>query len=95
MLLFGRVSNRIDPRLLIFVGLSTVGWTMYAMSGWSLEIGAKQFIELGLIQGFGMGLSFVPMTTLAFSTLPSVCGPKPQDSMRSSAMSEAQSAFRS
>jgi len=70
MLLFGRVSNRIDPRLLIFVGLSTVGWTMYAMSGWSLEIGAKQFIELGLIQGFGMGLSFVPMTTLAFSTLP-------------------------
>ncbi len=70
MVLFGRVANRVDARLLIFIGLCTVGITMYQMSGWSLSIGARQLVGLGLIQGFGMGLSFVPMTTLAFSTLP-------------------------
>jgi DHA2 family multidrug resistance protein len=70
MLLFGRVSHRIDPRILIGVGSLAVGWTMYMMSGWSLSVSATDFMLLSVVQGAGMGLSFAPMTTLAFGALP-------------------------
>jgi DHA2 family multidrug resistance protein len=70
MLLYGKLANRIDQRLPILIGLLAMGWTMYEMSGWSMMIGARQFIGLGLIQGMGMGFTFAPMTSLAFSTLP-------------------------
>ena len=71
MMIFGRMSNRMDLRLLILFGLCIVGGTMYMMSGWSLQIGPEQFVWLGIIQGVGMGFAFAPMTSLAFSTLPS------------------------
>jgi DHA2 family multidrug resistance protein len=70
MMAYGRYANKVDPRLPIFVGLCVTGWTMYLMSGWSLMVGTDQFIWIGVIQGFGMGTTFVPMTSLAFSTLP-------------------------
>ena len=70
MMIFGRMSNRMDLRLLVLFGMLTVGATMYAMSGWSLNVGAEQFIWISIIQGVGMGFAFAPMTTLAFSTLP-------------------------
>jgi DHA2 family multidrug resistance protein len=70
MMLFGRMSNRMDTRILILAGLTIVGGTMYMMSGWSLNVGSQQFIWLGVVQGVGMGLAFAPMTTLAFATLP-------------------------
>jgi DHA2 family multidrug resistance protein len=69
MLIYGRASNLVDQRLFVLLGLSIISITMYRMSGWSLDVDAKQFIELGVIQGFGMGLTFAPMTALAFSTL--------------------------
>jgi DHA2 family multidrug resistance protein len=70
MMIFGRMSNRMDLRILVLFGMLVVGATMYAMSGWSLNVGAEQFIWISVIQGLGMGFAFAPMTTLAFSTLP-------------------------
>jgi DHA2 family multidrug resistance protein len=70
MMVFGRMSNRMDQRILVLFGMLVVGATMYTMSGWSLNVGAEQFITLSVIQGLGMGFAFAPMTTLAFSTLP-------------------------
>jgi DHA2 family multidrug resistance protein len=70
MMLFGKISNRADPRLLIFLGLMTVGGSMYVMSGWSLMVGSQQIITTGMIQGFGLGLIFAPVYSLAFYTMP-------------------------
>jgi DHA2 family multidrug resistance protein len=70
MMVFGRMSNRMDLRFLVLFGMLVVGGTMYAMSGWSLNVGAAEIIWLSVIQGLGMGFAFAPMTTLAFSTLP-------------------------
>ena len=70
MVAYGRYANKVDPRVPIALGLCVTGWTMYLMSGWSLMVGTEQFIWVGVIQGFGMGTTFVPMTSLAFSTLP-------------------------
>jgi DHA2 family multidrug resistance protein len=69
MFFFGRMANRIDPRLFLAVGLSVLAGTMYAMSQWSLSVGAPQIIAIGLLQGAGIGLVFGPMTSVAFSTL--------------------------
>jgi DHA2 family multidrug resistance protein len=70
MLIYGRVANLVDQRLFVLTGLCIIGYTMYQMSGWSLMVSPWDFIELGVIQGVGMGLTFAPMTALAFSTLP-------------------------
>ena len=37
--------------------------------GPAISARGREFIGLGLVQGFGMGLAFAPMTAIAFSTL--------------------------
>jgi DHA2 family multidrug resistance protein len=40
------------------------------MTNFDLLMGTKPIIVSGLLQGFGIGLSYVPLSTLAFATLP-------------------------
>jgi len=41
------------------------------MSGFSLQMDSSLIITMGLVQGVGIGLVFVPLTTLGFATLDS------------------------
>lgn len=61
--------TRIDPRKIIAVGLilSIIG--TYAMTSFSLESSTGFIIWTSAIQGFGMGMFFVPLSTIAFSSL--------------------------
>ena len=69
MLIVGRIVNRVDPRALIFVGFAFVAFSLWQMTKFSLDIGAKELIVTGIFQGIGLGFAWVPLTTLAFSTL--------------------------
>lgn len=69
MLIVGRLVRVIDPRILITVGLGLAAWSLWMMSGFSLEMGWMPIVTSGVIQGFGLGLVFVPLSTVAFSTL--------------------------
>lgn len=69
MILVGKLVTRVDPRLLITVGLGLIGLSQYRMTGFNLEVGAAAIVESGFIQGLGLGLTFVPLSTLAFATL--------------------------
>jgi DHA2 family multidrug resistance protein len=40
------------------------------MTGFSLQMGMAPVITSGVLQGFGLGCTFVPMNTLALSNLP-------------------------
>src|SRR5437868_14679307 len=40
------------------------------MTGWTDQTGAREIVILSIIQGFGFGLVFVPLSTVAFLTLP-------------------------
>jgi DHA2 family multidrug resistance protein len=40
------------------------------MTGWTDQTGVPEIIVLSIIQGFGLGLVFVPLSTVAFLTLP-------------------------
>jgi MFS transporter, DHA2 family, multidrug resistance protein len=70
MFLVGRIINRIDNRLLILFGLVVTVVSLWQMSGFSLEMGMAPVITSGLLQGFGLGCTFVPLNTLALSNLP-------------------------
>ena len=69
MLMVGRLVNRIDPRLLVLFGLSLTAISLWQMTFFSLDMGAWPLITSGVIQGFGLGFVFIPLSTVAFSTL--------------------------
>ncbi|MBY8826836.1 DHA2 family efflux MFS transporter permease subunit [Hephaestia mangrovi] len=71
MILVGQLIKRVDPRVLIGIGLVLVAWSTYDMSGFSLGMDDSLVVRTGLIQGLGTGLIFVPLSTVAFATLPS------------------------
>jgi hypothetical protein len=43
---------------------------MYQMTGFTADTSGRTIIIIGLVQGFGMGFVFIPLSTVAFLTLP-------------------------
>lgn len=70
MMLVGRLSGKVDSRYLIFGGLCLVSLSLWEMTAYNTLTSQGEIIRNGLIQGFGLGFVFVPLTALAFSTLP-------------------------
>lgn len=69
MILVGRLSGKVDPRIFIFIGLSLIIFSMWEMTQFTLDSTAGDIIRTGIVQGAGLGLTFVPLSTIAFSTL--------------------------
>jgi len=69
MFLVGQLIRRVDARLIILTGLIITAGALYGMTRFSLQMDSALFIWTGLFQGVGIGLIFVPLTTLAFATL--------------------------
>jgi DHA2 family multidrug resistance protein len=70
MLIVGRLIGRVDNRLIILVGFLLTALSMWQMSGFSLQMGMTPLVTSGLLQGFGLGCTFVPLNLIALSTLP-------------------------
>ena len=70
MFLVARLVGRIDIRLIILGGLVLTAAAMWQMTGFSLQMGMGPIITSGLLQGFGLGFVFTPLSTVTFSTLP-------------------------
>lgn len=68
-LLAGRLISRFDARIVIAVGMLLIAFSWYEMTGFSLEMDEWPVIITGLVQGFGIGLVFIPANVLTFSTL--------------------------
>ncbi len=70
MLLIGRLLRMFEARYLILIGLTLTALTMYQMTGFTADTSGRTIIIIGLVQGFGMGFVFIPLSTVAFLTLP-------------------------
>ena len=70
MMLVGRIINHVQPRYLVAVGLIFGMLGSYAMTRYSLYVDTWTLVWPVLVQGFGLGLIFVPLSAIAFSTLP-------------------------
>jgi MFS transporter, DHA2 family, multidrug resistance protein len=69
MLLAGRLVGKVDSRLLVGVGVSLMGVSLWMMTGFALDQPSRPVIVSGIVQGLGLGLIFVPLQSLAFETL--------------------------
>jgi DHA2 family multidrug resistance protein len=70
MMLVGRMMRYIEARTLIITGLSITCLSLFYMTGWTDQTGVPEIVTLSIVQGFGFGLVFVPLSTVAFLTLP-------------------------
>ncbi len=70
MFLVARLITRIDNRLIILFGFLLTAGAMWQMSQFSLQMGIAPVIISGLMQGFGLGCTQVPLNIIALSTLP-------------------------
>jgi DHA2 family multidrug resistance protein len=70
MFIVGRLIGRVDTRWLLTLGLGLTAWAMWVMTGWTPDVSQWTIVSIGFIQGAGLGFLFVPLTTVAFSTLP-------------------------
>jgi len=69
MLVAGRLVDRVDPRLLIGCGIAVAALGQYMMTGLTPDMDQKPIIYAGLVQGGGLGLTFLPLNLMAFSTI--------------------------
>jgi DHA2 family multidrug resistance protein len=70
MFVVARLVGKIDIRLIIFSGLAMTAISLWQMTGFSLQMGTMPFITTGVLQGFGLGFVFTPLSIVTFSTLP-------------------------
>ena len=70
MFIVGRLIGRVDTRWLLTLGLGLTAWAMWVMTGWTPDVSQWTIVSVGFVQGAGLGFLFVPLTTVAFSTLP-------------------------
>ena len=69
MFIVGRLIGRVDTRLILFVGLMLNAIALYNMTHFDLSMNSMPIIITGIVQGLGIGLIFVPLSTLAFATI--------------------------
>ena len=69
MTLVARIIGKVDARWLIGGGLAMTAMGMFIQAGLALNANENLLIFTGIVQGFGSGFVFVPMSITAFSTL--------------------------
>jgi MFS transporter, DHA2 family, multidrug resistance protein len=70
MVVVGRLLGRgVDPRLPVLAGLLLTAYSLYLMSYFSADMPDGPIIWSGVVQGLGLGFIFVPVSTIAYSTL--------------------------
>jgi DHA2 family multidrug resistance protein len=65
----GRLVDRVDPRWLVSGGMAIIAYSLFMMG--SLSLGADFWAVMWprFVQGFGMGLVFVPLTTMSLAAV--------------------------
>jgi DHA2 family multidrug resistance protein len=69
MLVVGRMTGRIDFRLLLGAGFAITAFSLWQMSHYTLVLSQSDIVWPGVIQGVGLGLVFVPLSAATFATL--------------------------
>ncbi|WGL18316.1 MDR family MFS transporter [Microbulbifer bruguierae] len=69
MMLVSKLMQRFDARGLILLGMGLISISLWVMSGFTLQVSQHDLVWTGILQGLGLGLVFVPISTLAYATL--------------------------
>lgn len=69
MITVGKLSGKVDPRKEIFLGLALTVFSLWQMTHYTVDSTPFQIVSVGMIQGFGLGFIFVPLSAISFATL--------------------------
>lgn len=69
MITVGKLSGKVDVRYKIFLGLLLTSLSLWEMTRFNTDITGWDIVRTGVTQGLGLGLIFVPLSTITFSTL--------------------------
>jgi DHA2 family multidrug resistance protein len=69
MFVVGRLVGKVDPRLLLLSGLAMAAFSLWEMTQFNIDVGTWDIVRTGIVQGAGLGLIFVPLSAITFSTL--------------------------
>jgi len=69
MLIAGRLLRRVDARLLLLFGFVVSAYALWQMMQYTIVLSPSDIVWPGVVQGFGLGFVFVPLSALTFSTL--------------------------
>jgi DHA2 family multidrug resistance protein len=70
IIIVGRLITRFDARIIMAVGLAFTAYSLWQMTQFSLLMDTWPILISGTVQGLGLGLVWVPLSTVAFTTLP-------------------------
>jgi MFS transporter, DHA2 family, multidrug resistance protein len=70
MLMVSRLMKMMEPRYLVLVGIALAAFTLSQMVDFTDQTSPRTIVVVSVLQGFGLGLVFVPLSTVAFATLP-------------------------
>src|SRR5208283_3860438 len=66
----GQLTNRYDPRKLLFIGLVVGAWSMFSLSHLNLNAGYWDIFWPQVIQGGAMAFLFIPLMAVSMSGIP-------------------------
>jgi DHA2 family multidrug resistance protein len=69
MLVVGKLVGKVDFRGLLLAGFAITAFSLWQMSDYTLVLSQSDIVWPGVIQGIGLGLVFVPLSTATFATL--------------------------
>lgn len=69
MLIVGRLVSKVDARLLVGIGIAFSMLGSYMMTFYSFDVTTINIVLPAFLQGIGLGLIFVPLSTVAYATL--------------------------
>jgi len=69
MMISGRISNKMDSRIVMAFGVVLLTWSLWRLSDWTPAVSEWSLIINTMVQGAGVGFIFVPLNVVAFATL--------------------------
>jgi DHA2 family multidrug resistance protein len=69
MILAGRLTRIVDPRLLMAIGIMCLAGAMWDMTRWTPDISVMRLTIITMIQGIGISFVFIPLQVVGFATL--------------------------
>jgi DHA2 family multidrug resistance protein len=70
MPIVGKLVQKVNPKRILAVGIVICAYTTWTMSRFNLQADFWTFVVPRITLGFGMGFSFIPLTTLTLSHIP-------------------------
>jgi MFS transporter, DHA2 family, multidrug resistance protein len=70
MPIVGRLYNKVSPRLVVAFGILLFAYTAWLMGHYTLTTSTADVIQVLIIQGVAFSCLWIPLTTMALSTIP-------------------------